>query len=237
MREFACRLRLRSQRSIWRWSRPTAVDALHDIYVEFFAEAPSRLESGESFEKFSTLCIDRVTQRHWRRRKQESKMSESLGRVDDGDHSHSSVLEAVFSNEWDELIDGALQQLPELNRRIFVAFHVEGLSVAEISEKVERSENTVRTYLKRTLETLQNKLRKSGFACSLAGLSMLFACSAYGEPGQLRLERLIDSASAIADAYSFDPKHWEQSWADYLAATVAPADGDGEADEEATATA
>ena len=38
----------------------------------------------------------------------------------------------------------------------------------------------------------------------------------------------------IADAYTFDPKQWEQSWADYLAAAAIPAGDDG--DEEAVAT-
>lgn len=37
----------------------------------------------------------------------------------------------------------------------------------------------------------------------------------------------------IADAYSFDPKQWEQSWTDYLAAAAIPAGDDG--DEEAAA--
>jgi len=32
----------------------------------------------------------------------------------------------------------------------------------------------------------------------------------------------------IADSYSFDPRHWEQSWADYVAAAAPPADDEAE---------
>lgn len=68
-------------------------------------------------------------------------------------------LDALFLKEY---IDGIVEQLPEKCRLTFKYSREEGLSNAEIAEKMEISEKGVEANLTRALKTIKGSLKDSG---------------------------------------------------------------------------
>jgi RNA polymerase sigma-70 factor (ECF subfamily) len=72
--------------------------------------------------------------------------------------------EQLESKEVRELVEMALSQMTKKNHRMaWVLRHLEGMSIAEISEQLRQKENTVKVWIFRATKELRNILVRRGF--------------------------------------------------------------------------
>ncbi|MGL5273364.1 MAG: RNA polymerase sigma-70 factor [Phocaeicola sp.] len=67
--------------------------------------------------------------------------------------------EAIFSEEIQELVQRAIQKLPESSRKVFVLSRIENLSNKEIAAQLEISVKTVEYHITRSLKELKERLK------------------------------------------------------------------------------
>lgn len=67
--------------------------------------------------------------------------------------------ERIFSDEMQQLLQEAIQKLPESSRRVFVLSRIENLSNKEIAEKMQISVKTVEYHITRSLKELKDRLK------------------------------------------------------------------------------
>ena len=76
-----------------------------------------------------------------------------------------SPLEALSLDELRERLDGALQQVPEPQRSIFVLYEINGMRYREIAKILDLPINTVKVYLSRGRAKLRRTLTED-FPCA-----------------------------------------------------------------------
>ena len=68
------------------------------------------------------------------------------------------LFEQLISDELAELLDRAIDEMPEERRRVFILVRMENKTYQEIAEELNISVNTVKYHLKRAHAELQDKL-------------------------------------------------------------------------------
>lgn len=92
------------------------------------------------------------------------------------------------SADWEHLrpvIDAAMDQLKEPDREIMLLRFFQGLSFAEVGEKLSLSENAARMRTERALEKLRSQLGKRGITSSAALAGLLTSQSLVAAPASL----------------------------------------------------
>jgi RNA polymerase sigma-70 factor (ECF subfamily) len=70
------------------------------------------------------------------------------------------LVEIIFSNETEQLIQKAINELPEKCLRVFQMSRYESLSNSDIARELDVSENTVKTHIYRALRKIAEILKK-----------------------------------------------------------------------------
>jgi RNA polymerase sigma-70 factor (family 1) len=83
-------------------------------------------------------------------------LAASLGK--DGGSDSLGIEALIFSRELEGKIDGAIGQLPEKMREVFLLSRREQLSYKEIAERLSISEETVRKQIYKALQILRDQL-------------------------------------------------------------------------------
>lgn len=96
---------------------------------------------------------------YWR---DESRKSRYLERMDDNEDSYSFHVQPIeeSNDRFVRAAEKAIEDLPEKGRMIYKLSRLEGLTYNEIAEVLDISPKTVETHMRRSLETLRNKLSK-----------------------------------------------------------------------------
>lgn len=68
---------------------------------------------------------------------------------------HDSTEETVISNEYQHILNNAINQLPPQQRIVYGMSRDEGLKYDEIADQLKLSKNTVKSHLKKALSTLR----------------------------------------------------------------------------------
>jgi len=136
-----------------------ADDAVQQVFIRFF-EKSGRLRNAKALKTYlarstSNECIDRL-----RRAKRRQTVSlEVLGAAEILTLEDAQTPQKdVKRKELAALIQWALDQLSERQRKVVVLSFTEGLSYAEIAEVLKCEEVTVRTHLHRARKKLQKLL-------------------------------------------------------------------------------
>ena len=139
-----------------------------DVAQEAFIRAFRKLESFRAESKFSTWLISiTINEARTRLRRQALVRIEPLDQLPDEDKSVSPALlrdwreipsEAVEREEVRDLIQLAVEQLPDIYREVFLLRDVEELTISETAEALNISIPSVKVRLHRARMRLQKQL-------------------------------------------------------------------------------
>ncbi len=139
-----------------------------DVAQEAFIRAFRKLESFRAESKFSTWLISiTINEARTRLRRQALVRIEPLDQLPDEDKSVSPALlrdwreipsEAVEREEVRNLIQLAVEQLPDIYREVFLLRDVEELTISETAEALNISVPSVKVRLHRARMMLQKQL-------------------------------------------------------------------------------
>ncbi len=159
-----------------------ALDAFQGAYARLIAcaRAGSDLPNGKSgdetaiMKRFAALEANRLRMKRTRRMTREQTMAE----VPETGCRDSNGMDAVAGRETNEILQSALNELPD-NYRIPVILHyLHGMTHEEISKALRVPRNTVSSRLRRSLAKLRPKLKRAGLTdftatVGIVGLAML----------------------------------------------------------------
>jgi RNA polymerase sigma factor (sigma-70 family) len=107
------------------------------------------------------------------------------------------------SMDWERLrpvIDGALEELKERDREIVLLRFFQGLTFAEVGEKLSLSENAARMRTERALDKLRGHLGKRNVTSTTAALGLLLANQAFAQAPTGMAASVSTAAIAAAPA-------------------------------------
>ncbi len=139
-----------------------------DLYQEIFLRVYKSLSGFRFNSTFYTWMYRIVVNqcinfRKKRQREQLLSASKDDSGIDIFDRMESKTLtpeEALINSELSELINKAVDKLPEKQRMVFILRHYEGKKIAEIAEIMKCTDGTVKNYLFRTSEKLKKCLKE-----------------------------------------------------------------------------
>lgn len=148
--------------------REDALDVAQEIFVTIFRS----LDRFEEKARFSTwlyrVTVNRCRDELRRRTTVKHTRPHSLERLTHGDPERRSIdppargaspLQGAVARETEELLAGAICELPEDAREVLVMRDVEGLSYEEIADVLEIPVGTVRSRLNRARTLLRERIR------------------------------------------------------------------------------
>ena len=140
-----------------------AEDVLQDLFLYLWNNSDKFSQSrGNAFSWVTIICRNRcIDQLRSKQRKTQSSglMNEEIVRNITIDESESP-FEIVSYNEKQKQVSGALQQLPEEQRRPIEMAYFEGLSQTEISAELQQPLGTIKTRMRLGMQKLRNLMKQ-----------------------------------------------------------------------------
>ena len=141
-----------------------AEDVLQDLFLYLWNNSDKFSQSrGNAFSWVTIICRNRcIDQLRSKQRKTQSSglMNEEIVRNITIDESESP-FEIVSYNEKQKQVSGALQQLPEEQRRPIEMAYFEGLSQTEISAELQQPLGTIKTRMRLGMQKLRNLMKQT----------------------------------------------------------------------------
>jgi len=146
-------------------SDPAAAEDLFQQTWLRVAEQIHRYDEGRNFDAWlfrvaHNLAIDSL--RRHRPESLDEPLPSGESRVEHLPADLPSALDRVEENEWSARIAVAMRQLPAIYREVLALRFEEEMKLEEISESLGAPLSTVKTRLRRALETLRARLESSG---------------------------------------------------------------------------
>ena len=146
-------------------SDPAAAEDLFQQTWLRVAEQIHRYDEGRNFDAWlfrvaHNLAIDSL--RRYRPESLDEPLPSGESRVEHLPADLPSALDRVEENEWSARIAVAMRQLPAIYREVLALRFEEEMKLEEISESLGAPLSTVKTRLRRALETLRARLESSG---------------------------------------------------------------------------
>ncbi|BAN48122.1 sigma-70 family RNA polymerase sigma factor [Metapseudomonas resinovorans] len=134
-------------------NRHRAEDFAHDAYVKVLETDQGKVQQPRAYLHQTTrnIAID-----HYRR--EERRVQLELGIAEQGEEAKDDPESYMHAVQLADSIEKALAELPLNCRQVFVWQKLEGLSQAEIAERLGLSRNMVERYMMRTLRHLRERL-------------------------------------------------------------------------------
>lgn len=132
-----------------------AEDAVQDVFLTLWQSLEKWDPDGEA--KFSTW-IYRVSFNKCIDIKRKRKPTTDTDDIDIPS-SEKTAYQNILQNELSQKLSNLLEELPEMQRMALLLYYYEELSITEISDRLEKSEQSVRSLLKRGRATLKEKMR------------------------------------------------------------------------------
>lgn len=98
-------------------------------------------------------------------------------------------IKTIHTRELGNIIETALESIPETYRIVFSLREINGLSVAETAELLNLSETNIKVRLSRAKEMLRNELEKSYTASELYEFNLVY-CNAMVENVMAKINEL-----------------------------------------------
>ncbi|MFB4392606.1 MULTISPECIES: RNA polymerase sigma factor [unclassified Pseudomonas] len=134
-------------------SRQQAEDLTHDAFVRVLENPRAQVEQPRAYlhQTARNIAVD-----GYRREDRRQALEQTL--FDDGASASGDPEAYVHALELADTVERALSELPVNCRRVFIWQKLEGLSQAEIAERMGLTKNTVEKYMIRTLRHLREHL-------------------------------------------------------------------------------
>lgn len=125
-------------------SEDTAKEILQDLFLKIW-ELRGQIDPEKSFKSFLYKIAENLVYDHFRKVSRDKRLSDNLLYLLEEEYSHSE--ESVIYNESVELLHMAINQLPEMRRRVYVLGKMEGKTYEEISAQLGISHSTISDHI------------------------------------------------------------------------------------------
>lgn len=134
-------------------NRQQAQDLAHDTFVRVLESASETIEQPRAYlhQMARNIAVDGFRREELRDAKEQAAVPPSLSETGDPEQYMRAIQLA-------ESVEKALQELPLNCRKVFVWQKIEGLTQAEIAERLGLSKNMVEKYMIRTLRHLRERV-------------------------------------------------------------------------------
>ncbi len=134
-------------------NRQQAQDLAHDTFVRVLESASETVEQPRAYlhQMARNIAVDGFRRETLRDAKEQAAVPPSLSEMGDPEQYMRAIQLA-------ESVEKALQELPLNCRKVFVWQKIEGLTQAEIAERLGLSKNMVEKYMIRTLRHLRERV-------------------------------------------------------------------------------
>ncbi len=130
-----------------------AVDIVNNGFLKVFKKIDS-YESRGSLEGWIRRCVYHCLCDFFRKEKREIRFLEMK------DHAHPSVSNSGLPSLYMEDLLEIIEDLPDISKRVFTLFAIEGYSHKEIGVKLEMSEGTSKWHVSNARKLLKEKVSK-----------------------------------------------------------------------------
>lgn len=135
-------------------STEAAEDAVHDCFLSLMSN-PERFDAARaSLRTYLYAAVRNLSLKRIRQRTGETALDDLMEERGEGEEPLRKVLGAELS----EVVRGAVESLPQLQRESLILFEYEGLSLSEIALVVEADVGTVKSRLHRARVQLRKLL-------------------------------------------------------------------------------
>lgn len=132
---------------------------MQEIYLKLWANRKS-VKVEKKFETYLYAITRNMVVDLMRKRFQKQKyLEELLSNIKEGDENSLDTSVVVGYSELEKRIYDAIERLPEKRKIIFKLHKIDGLSYKEISSKLDISENTVDSQLRKALAFMRSDMK------------------------------------------------------------------------------
>ncbi|HWV30665.1 MAG TPA: sigma-70 family RNA polymerase sigma factor [Dyadobacter sp.] len=125
-------------------SEDTAKEILQELFLKIW-ELRAQIDPEKSFKSFLYKIAGNLVYDHFRKVSRDKRLSDNLLYLLEEEYSHSE--ESVIYNESLELLNMAINRLPEMRRRGYVLGKMEGKTYEEISAQLGISHSTISDHI------------------------------------------------------------------------------------------
>ncbi len=125
-------------------SEDTAKEILQELFLKIW-ELRGQIDPEKSFKSFLYKIAGNLVYDHFRKVSRDKRLSDNLLYLLEEEYSHSE--ESIIYNESLELLNMAINRLPEMRRRVYVLGKMEGKTYEEISAQLGISHSTISDHI------------------------------------------------------------------------------------------
>lgn len=141
-------------------SKEMAHDLLQEIFLKIW-NTRDQLPQKENVRNYLYIVARNHVFNELRKKSREVSFQEHI--IQHFTDGTASALEQMISKESRELIERAVQRLPEQQRMVYMLTRQQGLSQDEIAQQLSISKSTIKTHMSRALNAIREEvLRHSG---------------------------------------------------------------------------
>jgi RNA polymerase sigma-70 factor (family 1) len=142
-----------------------AEEVVQDVFLKIWQNR-SELAIKESFKAYlfqsvHNQALNALRQQNTRKESVNILGSEKTWKfISDTYNSDDNLIERIFSDETEEIIDRIIKELPEQCHKVFLMSRHESLKNEEIAAQLGLSENTIKTHIYKALQKITIALNK-----------------------------------------------------------------------------
>lgn len=138
--------------------KTNAEDLVHEVFIALWSKREANIIV--NVPAFLTTCVKFSVFKYYQRENKRQQLAKENYKFEETVNDEEK-LDALFLKEY---INGIVEQLPEKCRLTFHYSRIEGLTNAEIAEKMDISEKGVEANLTRALKVVRSNLNKTGLS-------------------------------------------------------------------------
>jgi RNA polymerase sigma-70 factor, ECF subfamily len=132
---------------------------MQETYLKLWSKRTT-VETDKNFEIFLfTIARNMVIDVMRKRLSKQKYLMELYSQLKEGQKNSMDTLAAIEYSELEQKIFELINKLPEKRQEIFKLNRIEGLTYKEITAKLDISENTVDTQIRKALSFLRNEMK------------------------------------------------------------------------------
>jgi RNA polymerase sigma-70 factor (family 1) len=142
-----------------------AEEIVHDVFIKIWENRSSLLIQGSFkaylFQSVHNHSLNSVRQQKTKRESVNTGVTEDTWKfISETYDLHENLIEKIFSDETEMIINGIIEDLPDQCRKVFTMSRYDLLKNEEISARLGITEHTVRSHLYKALHRIEMVLKK-----------------------------------------------------------------------------
>ncbi|SEW21168.1 RNA polymerase sigma-70 factor, ECF subfamily [Chitinophaga sp. YR573] len=144
-------------------SKEQAEDIVQEVFIDFTEKRQFENITKSLYSYLTTICTNASLDYLRRNNRLKRNEEEYFQTTQDLQHDNS-VLNDIIVREDDQVrrqLTAAFEKIPDARRKIFVKYHIDGLTISNLSALTGLSINTIKThlrYVKNDLKQLRNEI-------------------------------------------------------------------------------